>query len=134
MRFNGVISRKIATIQDRLIKLKSLRPVKTKQLKDDYFLKSAIERTLQVCVEAVIDIASRINSLQDYSPTTESYDTIKRLEDLKIIKNAEKYKNMIKFRNFIVHRYESVDNEELVNICNNHLQDFEDFIKEIENY
>ena len=134
MKYNGIISKKIKTIQDRLIKIKVLLPIKTKQLKDDYFLKSGIERTLQVCIEAVLDISNRINSLEGYSPITESFDSIKRLEDLKVIKRAEKYRNMVKFRNFIVHRYESVENEELVNICNNHLNDFEDFIKEIESY
>ena len=134
MRYNGVISKKIDIIQERLIKLRSLLPVRTQQLKKDFFLKSGIERILQVNVEAMIDIANRINSLEGNSPLTDSFASIKRLEDLKILKDAEKYKPMIKFRNFIVHRYETVEDSELVNICNNHLSDFEKFIKEIENY
>ena len=134
MRYNGIISKKIKIVQDRLIKLKALQPLETKQLKEDYFLKSGIERTLQVCIEAMLDISNRINSLEGYSPITESFESIKRLEELKVIKDAEKYRNMVKFRNFIVHRYEAVDNEELVNICNKHLSDFESFIDEIENY
>ena len=134
MKYNGIISRKILIIQDRIIKIQKLLPIKTKQLHNDYFLKSGIERTLQVCVEAMIDIANRINSIKGYSPVTESFDSMKRLEDLNVLNDAEKYRNMIKFRNLIVHRYESIDNAELVYICNNCLSDFEAFIKEIENH
>ena len=134
MKYNGIISKKISAIQERLIKIRSLLPLKTNHLSKDYFLKSGIERTLQVCVEAMIDIANRVNSISGYSPVTESFESIKRLEDLKILKNAEKYRMVIKFRNLIVHRYESIDNAELVNICNNCLSDFDDFIYEIENH
>ena len=132
MKYNGIISRKIDTIEERLIKLRSLLPLKTKQLSNDYFLKNGVERTLQVCVEAMIDIANRINSIKGLSPLTTSFNSVQRLEDLKIIKKADKYVPMVKFRNLVVHRYESIDTEELVNICNNYLSDFEDFIKEIE--
>ena len=132
MKYNGVILRKINAIEERLIRLHSLLPLTTEILQKDYFLKSGIERTLQVCVEAVIDIANRIISIKGYSPPTSSYDSIKKLETLNIIKDAEIYENMIKFRNFVVHRYESVDNSELALICNNNLSAFERFIKEIQ--
>ncbi len=133
MKYNGVITKKIEMIEDRILKLKGLQPLDTQKLQADYFLKSGVERTLQVCVEAVIDIAERIIALGKLSPVTSSYKAIERLEVMGIIKEANKYKNMIQFRNFVVHRYESVENEELVAICNNNLNDFIDFIGEIQN-
>lgn len=41
---------------------------------------------------------------------------------------------MIQFRNFIVHRYESIENEILLDIVKNHLDDFARFVQEIETY
>lgn len=134
MKYNGVIVRKIEIIEERLLKLEMLTPLTTQTLARDFFLKSGIERTLQVCIEAVIDIAERIISLEGLSPATCSFNSLKRLEDLDILKDAEKYKGMIQFRNFIVHRYESIDAQELVNVCNNHLQDFREFIVEIKRH
>lgn len=132
MRYNGVILRKIELIEKRLNKLETLLPLKTETLSKDYFLKSGIERTLQVCIEAVIDIAERIISLNKQAPASSSYKALERLEELQIIKSTEKYLKMIQFRNFIVHRYESIDNEELIFICNHNLQDFKNFIDEIQ--
>ena len=134
MKYNGVITKKIEQIESRLLKLKSILPLTTEVLQNDFFLKSGVERTLQVCVEAVIDIAERIISLENLSPATTSYSAFKKLEEINIIKDADKYKKMVQFRNFIVHRYESINNEELVYICNHQLDDFWDFIREIENY
>ncbi len=134
MKYNGIIAKKIEVIEDRVLKLKTLLPLNTQKLQDDYFLKSGIERTLQVCVEVIIDIAERIIALEKLTPVTSSYKAIERLEVMRVIKMASKYKSMIQFRNFVVHRYESVENEELVSICNNYLNEFNDFIKEIQNY
>lgn len=133
MKHNGVISKKIELLEEELSFIKSLKVINTEELKRDHKLKRAIERSLQICVEIVIDISNRILSLQGQSPSTASFESLKRLQGLGIIKDAYKYENMIKFRNFVVHRYESINNEELVNICNNHLFDFKNFISEIEN-
>ena len=134
MKYNGVISKKIEHIEYRILKLESILPLTTSALKSDFFLKSGIERTLQVCIESVIDISERIIALENCTPATTSYNALKKIEDLGVIKSAEKYKKMVQFRNFIVHRYESIDDEELVYICNNQLKDFKSFIEELEQY
>ncbi|NOY74722.1 MAG: DUF86 domain-containing protein [Kiritimatiellaeota bacterium] len=134
MKFNGVIVVKIEHIEERVQKLRNLLPLTTETLRKDYFLKSGIERTLQVCVEAVIDIAERIIALKNLSPVTTSFAALRKLEELGILLSAEKYRKMVQFRNFIVHRYESVADEELVSVCNDNLKDFDDFIREIQNY
>ncbi len=82
----------------------------------------------------MIDIANRIISLNDQPPVSESYQSLKQLEELNVIKKAEKYRNMIRFRNFIVHRYEDTDPANIVSIVTRHLDDFSNFIKEIEAY
>jgi len=46
MKHNGVIQRKLELISDRTAKLRSKLPLDAAQIASDYFLKSAIERTL----------------------------------------------------------------------------------------
>lgn len=134
MKFNGVIQRKLERIAENTRKLKSLLPIASERLKADFFLRSGIERTLQVSVEAMIDIANRIGSLDNQPPASESYMSLRMLQDMGVIENAERYRDMIRFRNFMVHRYEHIDHEIIVAILTNHLGDFEAFIKEIEVY
>lgn len=134
MKFNGVIQVKIEHIEERVLKLRNLHPLSSETLQQDFFLKSGIERTLQVCIEAVIDIAERIIALQNLSPVTTSFAALVKLEDLGIIASAEKYRKIVQFRNFIVHKCESVANEELLSVCKNNLSDFDDYIKEIQSY
>ena len=132
MKYNGVIQRKLDLIAQRVSKLRNRGPLTTAELEKDYFLRSGVERTLQVCVEAMIDIANRIIFLEGRPPSTESFASLVQLQDLQIIKDAESYRNMIKFRNLIVHRYEQIEAEILATIVNKHLDDFARFAGEIQ--
>jgi uncharacterized protein YutE (UPF0331/DUF86 family) len=132
MKYNGIISKKIDIIYEELNLLHQFEQITIEQLDQDRIIKHALERSLQICVECMIDIANRIIALTDRAPTATAAEAMNILERLNIIKNAAVYKKMIQFRNFIVHRYESVDNEIIVNICKHDLADFEMFIKEIQ--
>jgi len=132
MKYNGVIQRKLDLIAQRVSKLRNRGPFKTAELEKDYFLRSGVERTLQVCVEAMIDIANRIIFFEGRPPSTESFASLVQLQDLQIIKDAQSYRNMVKFRNLIVHRYEQIEAEILATIVNKHLDDFERFAGEIQ--
>ena len=116
MKYNGIIVKKIEQIEERLLKFQGLCPLTIHRLQEDFFLKSGIERTLQVCIEAIIDISERIMALEDFSPATTAYNAFKKIEDLGVIKSAEKYKKMVQFRNCIVHRYESIDNASPIDV------------------
>lgn len=131
MKYNGVISQKLDLIAQRVSKLRSRTPLTTDELENDYFLRSGIERTLQVCVEAMIDIANRVIFLEGRPPSAESFGSIQQLEDLHILKDAGAYRNMIKFRNLIVHRYEQIETDILATIVNHYLGDIDRFAEEI---
>lgn len=132
--YNGVILRKLERIAENTRRLRSLLPVTSEQLKADFFLQKGIERTLQVSVEAMIDVANRIASLENQPPVSESYAALKVLQDLGVLKDSESYRDMIRFRNFVVHRYENIETDVLVAILTNHLGDFDQFNKEIQSY
>ncbi len=134
MNLNGIVSAKIDQIAEGTDKLRSLKELSLEKLQTDYFLKRGIERTLQVSIEAVIDIANRIISLLDHPPAPTSFRALEILKDKGVIADALNYRKMIQFRNFIVHRYESINDEILLDILQNHLNDFDRFVEEIKVY
>ncbi len=134
MKYNGVIMRKLDLIAQRVSKLRSRVPLTSTELEKDFFLRSGIERTLQVCIEAMIDVANRIIFLEGRPPSTASFGSLEQLQDMQILENAAFYRNMVKFRNLIVHRYEQIETDILIAIVNRHLDDFDRFAREIKEY
>ncbi len=134
MTKNGVILSKLTIIEEYLIKLDQYIPISLEKLKEDWGLQKIIERSLQVMVEVMIDIAERIIASNDLLPPVTSAEGIQKLQELKVIKNAEQYIKMVRFRNLIVHNYESIDIEILHSIVNNNLGDFKMFADEIKTH
>jgi len=131
---NGVITKKIEIIQETVLELTKLHDLSIEKLKKDFFLKRGIERSIQVCIEAMIDIAHRTISLNNQKPASSAGKALAALEQIGVIKDAAVYKKMIQFRNLIVHRYEIIEDSILVDIVRNHLEDFTNFINEITHY
>jgi uncharacterized protein YutE (UPF0331/DUF86 family) len=131
MEKNGVILSKLAIIDEYLLKLRIYLPVTIDGLKKDWGLQKIIERSLQVMVEAMIDIAERIISKKGGAPVSTSSEAISRLKDMGVIGDADTYMKMVRFRNLLVHNYDSLDIDILYSVINNHLADFEKFKKEI---
>jgi len=133
MKYNGVIQRKFTLLDKHLLELqKHLKDVNFSTFKNDWELRCMAERSLQVMVEIVIDIAERIIAIENAGPTATSTEALEKLEKLGVIKSAQSYGNMIKFRNFIVHQYEEIDPEIVFNIAKNQLDKFRSFRDEID--
>jgi uncharacterized protein YutE (UPF0331/DUF86 family) len=131
MRYNGVILKKLSVMDDEVARLKALGDATIARLAGDHFLKHGIERSLQICVEVVIDVAQRILSLEGRQPAPTAFDALQGLEALGVLASADRYRPMVQFRNFIVHRYERVDSAVLADILSNHLDDFAAFRNEV---
>jgi len=131
MKYNGVILKKFSVMDDEIARLRGLGTLTTTELDDDHFLKHGIERSLQICVEIIVDVAQRVLSLEGRQPAATSFDAVHALEAMGIIASAERYREMIQFRNFVVHRYERVDSSVLVAIVENNLVDLEAFRNEL---
>ena len=128
---NGVIASKIEFLNATVSQLRTLSDLTTARLEQDYFLKRGVERSLQLCVEAVIDIAHRLVSLLDEPPCTSASAALATLQRRGVIESADHYRRMVQFRNIVVHRYQSVDNAVLVDIVRNRLGDLERFVEEV---
>ena len=131
MKYNGVILKKFSVMDDEVARLRGLGRLTTDRLNDDHFLKHGIERSLQICVEVVVDAAQRILSLEGRQPAPTAFDALSGLESMGVIASAEHYRAMIQFRNFVVHRYENVDSAVLISILDNHLDDLAAFRDEV---
>ena len=133
MKVNGVISGKLKNLDTVLSRLRSLGAVNEQQL-EDWVLHSAIERSLQVAVEIVIDICHRLNSLSGRSPAASARDAVEGCVKLGVLSSTDTLSHMIGFRNLVVHRYEHVETQILIDIVNNHLDDFDDFRAKVLDY
>lgn len=131
---NGVILKKLESLEKILRELESLGQVRVDTLKNDWLTRRAVERDLQVLVEIVLDICQRLLSLADEAPATTGTDAVKRCVELGVLSGVDPFRKMIQFRNFIVRRYEQVDVEILAEMVNNYLKDFRQFKGEVLNY
>ncbi len=131
MKINGVILKKFAVMDDEINRLRALGDLTVARLDGDHFLKRGIERSLQICIEAVIDVAQRLLAIEGRQPAPTAFDALSGIEALGAIASAERYRPMIQFRNFLVHRYERVDTGVLIGIVKTHLDDFKAFRDEV---
>lgn len=118
-------------MSDEVARLRGLGRLTTDGLDSDHFLKHGIERSLQICVEVVVDVAQRILSIEGRQPAPTAFDALSGLEAMDVIASAERYRAMIQFRNFVVHRYERVDSSVLISILDSHLDDLAMFRDEV---
>ena len=81
-------------------------------------------------------MASHLISKRGFRAPEDYADTFKVLEESEIIKKefALELSKMARFRNRLVHRYWDVDIEEVWNIIQTKLDDFENYITQIGKY
>ena len=130
MKYNGVIEAKLRIIEMTLHEMESWQIDSFSAFKSSSLLQKAVERALQVTIEAIIDTSEHILALEK-EPAPTSSSAISRLQELGIISNDKDYMEMVRFRNFIVHRYEKIDIEIVYSILKNKLPLFHKFIHEI---
>jgi uncharacterized protein YutE (UPF0331/DUF86 family) len=131
MKYNGIIENKLRIIEDKADIIKDWNIDSLRDLQENSMLHLAVERALQVAIEAMIDVAERILALRQVPPQDSFALSLKKLQELNILENAADYTDMIRFRNFIVHRYENIDLEIIFNIITGKLNLFTQFVDEI---
>lgn len=69
LRWNGIIQRKLALMDQQLVRLEGhLRNVTLERFVADWTLRTISERTIQVCAEIMIDVAERIIAVAGVGP------------------------------------------------------------------
>ena len=116
--------------------LNKYKDIVKNKLEEDYILKSAIERNLQLALESVIDISEVIISEENLRKPEEYKETITLLVELKILtdKFAKKFAPAMGLRNILVHQYTKIDINKLHKHLKEDLEDFNTFAKAIIKY
>lgn len=128
MKINGVIQRKLAVLADYLAHLnQEMAAVSFEQFQKDWAKQRMVERSLQVMVEIVVDIAERLLAVQNAGPAENASDALAKIQTLGFIQDASRYAPMIRFRNFITHRYEHILPDILYSIVTKHIAIFDEF-------
>mgnify|MGYP000882398209 FL=1 len=128
MQLNGIVQRKLALLDENVIRLQSYLCATTlDQFKQDDMKQAAVERVLQVAVEIVIDIAERIIALKGAGPAATSVEAIERLVALGVLPTPDPFTEMVRFRNRIVHGYTDINPEMVYLIATTRQDDFRKF-------
>lgn len=98
--------------------------------KKDKKIQRYVERTLQIDIEACLDLANHIISEKGFREPSSNADTFYILCENKIIPMPffNKLKDMASFRNLMVHNYAKVDVEKVYGILKRHLKDFDMYL------
>ena len=131
MTDSELIAKKLALIETCVPQLRQLaRPAAiTTDVREERF----VEHTLQIAIQAALDVASHIVSdrrLGEPRTNREMFDLVHRDGWLDTALAAS-FKNMAGFRNVLVHGYDDVDLGVLRDVLANHLGDLESFVHSV---
>lgn len=127
----ALIEKKLASIETCLRDLQRL--AKPESLESDIRERRFVEHTLQVAIQAALDVASHIVSdarLGEPQTNRDLFDVLARAGWLEAAL-AEPLKNMAGFRNVLVHGYDDVDLQIVRSVLTDHLDDLSRFVGSI---
>ena len=131
MPVNGVVENKLRFLEQTLVDLEGWPLGDLTEFARNSLLRRAVERALQLAVESMIDIAERILAVQHLAPADTAAQSLRRLQEIGVLKDAGRYAEMVRFRNFIVHRYEQIEPQIVYGLAKSKLSCFHDFVDEI---
>lgn len=130
------ISRKLGFMKRYVDFLKSHRAISAEELEENYELRSAIERNLELALESMLDIGEIIISEKGFEKPEDYKSVMLILGKEGVLPKvfAEKLVPAVGVRNILVHMYTEVDVEKICEFLRGNLGDFNEFAKHIANY
>ena len=128
-----IIIERLALLRNELAYLKSEE--KGVPRLQDYLesprLRRAVERSLQVAIEACLDIGRRIISEKGLRFPEDNRDVFKSLAEKGLIPHSllSRLVKMAQFRNLIIHNYARIDDSQVYSVLKRDLADFEEFAR-----
>jgi len=128
------IKAKIAVVQERVRRLSGFKKLAFEAYLKNLTVKDAVERNIEVAIQACIDIARIIIKREGFREPEDNKGVFVVLSENSIISE-----NSLKFlipmagtRNVLVHGYEKIDDAIIFAVLKKHLSDFNFFLKEVE--
>ena len=128
--------RKLADLQTYLGQIREFAGITLQDYTSDWKTQRIVERTLQMIIEACVDLAHHIISDEGMRTPTSYADAFRVLAENRVIDSTllVAMERMAKFRNVVVHQYEEVDAEIVIAILRKRLPDLEQYISAILTY
>ncbi len=131
-----VVLDRISIIKNSLKRLKEISKLSKQEFKnnDDYF--AIAEHHLRRSLEAVIDLGRHICVKEDLGQPQDYTEVFDILNNGGLLSKefTENIRDMAGYRNRLVHMYNQIDREEIYQILQERLDDFDIFTNEIMNY
>ncbi len=126
---------KIAEIEEYLGEIYENMPQSFEEYESNTVLKRAMERLLQITIEACIDTCAILVKELKLGLPTEEQDFLQKLENRVLSKEVvASLKSMKKFRNLIVHGYSKINDHRVYEILRENLEDIEKFLSEVKEF
>ena len=116
--------------------LGSYQSHRKEELRENYTLRGAVERYLQLALECTLDVGEMIISIEGFRKPETYREVIEILGEEGILPRefAKRFAPSMGFRNILVHRYAEVDLDELYRHLQDDLEDFNTFAKYVAKY
>lgn len=131
-----LINEKIEQLRRHVKRLELKKPKSADQLIADIDLQESITLNLTQAVQVAVDIASHIISTTEATAPSTMAGAFEALEKLGVIdhETANNLKKAVGFRNTAVHNYQTIDWKIVFNICQNNIDEFKEFVKQVSQY
>ena len=122
-----IVERLLGLLEGYLNDLQSVQGLSFVDYASDIKTKRFVERTLQIAIEACLDMGWHIIADEGLPEAENNRDVFKVLSDARIIdlEIVQNLQQMASFRNLIVHDYGKIDDEIVFGIVQRRLIDFE---------
>lgn len=123
-----LVAKKLAAIESRIQELRS--QANLDRLRTDLKEERFVAHTLQLAVQAALDVASHIVADERFGEPQTNQDLFTLLERHGWIESglAERLRDMARFRNLLVHGYADIDLDLVADIVRSDLGDLERFV------
>lgn len=124
---------RIESLKEYVSILADLQNVSLSELEKDPIKKGALERYLQLAIEACVDIAEILISDQRLRTPQTAREAIEILGERGILDESftKEFSKAVGFRNILIHDYIKIDYKMVLKNLKNNLSDFHKFIKAI---
>lgn len=133
---HDVIRERLRLLDEYMTDLSEVQGTDFATYEDNKVLRRYIERTLQMAIEACLDIGQHIVAVEGLRTPIDNKDVFAVLVEAGVVPEPqlENLVSMAKFRNLIVHEYERIDNAVVFGVFRRRQSDFHAYARAIAAY
>ena len=126
---HDLLRRKLAELAEYVAQVSEYRDLTVERYRADWKTQRIVERTLQMAIEACVDVASHVLADRGLRAPSTYAETFEILVQAGLMPSdlGHTMIEMTGFRNVIVHEYARIDADVVVRILREHLEDFRRF-------